>query len=44
MKLETVIEGYQRMSECKNGGSITCNYRVISLPKYCIISLSEAYL
>ena len=44
MKLDTLMEGYQRLCECKNGSFITSNYRVISIPKYCIISLSEAYL
>ena len=44
MKLDTLTEGYQRLCECKNGSFITSNYRVISIPKYCIISLSEAYL
>ena len=44
MKLETLIEGYQRLSECKNGSSITSDFRVISIPKYCIFSLPKAYI
>ena len=41
MKLDTLIEGYQRLCECKNGSS-TSNYIVISLPIFAIISVSEA--
>ena len=42
MKLDTVIEGYQRLCECKNGSFITTDFRVISIPKYCIFKLSKA--
>ena len=35
MKLNTLIEGFHRLCECKNGSSITSNYRVISLPNFC---------
>ena len=34
MKLDTLIEGYQRKCECKNCSSITSNNRVISLPNF----------
>ena len=29
------VEDYQRLCECKNNSSITSNYRVITLPKFC---------
>ena len=35
MKLDILIDGYQRSAECKNRNSITSNYRVIPLPKFC---------
>ena len=44
MKLDTLIEGYQGLCECKNGSSVTSDFRVISVPKYCILSLSKAYI
>ena len=44
MKLDTMIEGYQRKYECKNCSSIISNYWVISLPNFVMIGLSEAYL
>ena len=44
MKLDRLIEGYQRLCECKNGSSITSDFRVISIPKYCIFNLSKAYI
>ena len=34
MILDTLIEGYQRLCDCKNGSSITSNYRAISLPSF----------
>ena len=42
MKLDILIEGYQRLCECKNGSSVTSDFSVISIPKYCIFSLSKA--
>ena len=39
MKLDTLIEGYQRLCECKNGSSVTSDFRVIFIPKYCIFKL-----
>ena len=35
MKLNTLIEGYQRLCECKNGSSDSSKYRVISFPICC---------
>ena len=44
MKLDTLIEGYQKLCECKNGSSLTSDFRVISIPMYCIFSSSLAYI
>ena len=44
MKLDTSIEGCQRLCKCKNGSCITSDFRVIFIPKYCIFSLSKAYI
>ena len=44
MKLDALIEGYQRLCECKTGSSIKSDLRVISIAKYCIFSLSKAYI
>ena len=35
MKLDTLIEGCLRLCGCKNGSSLTSNYRVISLSNFC---------
>ena len=32
LKLDTLIEGYQRKCECESHSSITTNYRVVFLP------------
>ena len=37
MKVDTMIEDYQRLCDCRNGSSITTGFRVISIPKYCIL-------
>ena len=44
MKLGTLIEGDKRKCGCKNGSSITSNYRFLPFPFLANISLSEAYL
>ena len=44
MKLDILIQGYQRLCEYKNSSSVTSYFRVISIPKYCIFSLSKAYI
>ena len=44
MKLDTLIQGYQRFCECKNGSSFISDFRVISIPKYCIFNLCKSYI
>ena len=44
MKLDTLIEGYQRKCEWKNSSSVTSNYQCYFPSQFAIIYFSEAYL
>ena len=44
MKLDTLIECHKGLCEYKNSNCITSDFRVISIPKYCIFSLSKVYI
>ena len=37
MKLDTLIDSYLRLCECKNSSSITNDFRVISIPKFAFL-------
>ena len=44
MKLEILIECYQRLFDCKNGSSVISNKELFPFPIFAITSFSEAYL